>query len=122
MHPQDQKGNNLPDNRPNLDRSLPAKHIRQETRDQGTEPGATSHGGSDATLDIGMGTSTVHFTIFILDVALVEVAEVGFRADDGGHGRDVKPEQTTAEDGDGRDHVQVANKHGGYEGRTAVGS
>lgn len=42
----------IPDNCTNLNRAFAAKFIREVTRKQSTEPGATRHGSSDTTLHI----------------------------------------------------------------------
>lgn len=42
-------------------------------------------------------------------VSLVEIAQVGLFRQLGRHGGDVKPEKGAADDGDGRDHVDIAD-------------
>jgi len=91
---------------------LSADQIREEAGDQSTEPRTAGHGSGDAALDIGVGPRADPLAVLIVDVILGEVAEVGFGADDCGHGRDVETKQTTADHGDGRDDIDVAHGHG----------
>lgn len=96
----------LPDGATDLDRGLAAKFVGQETRDQGSEPGATRHGGSDATLDTGRGATAS--TVVVVAQA-VELALVGIRVDDLTHRRDVETKETTAHDSGGGNEVDVAD-------------
>lgn len=97
-----------PDDGADHDGLLPPQDVREKAGDQSTEPGATGHGGGDAALDARTRTGAVRRT----RGALIEVTQILFGSDDGGHGRDVEAEQATANDGYGRDEVDVPNRHG----------
>jgi len=110
---------NVPDDASNHDRILATKTIRDNTRNQSTEPGTSRHGSSNTTLVEGTGTGAlVHIVEGRAPGTLVKVALVSRCADNSRHGRNIKPEQTAANDGDGRDHVDVA--HGDHGERSTV--
>lgn len=83
----------------------PPEHVPR-TGDDGTEVRTTRHGSGDATLDVRVGADAFAGSIA---ATLVEVAEILLGGDDGGHGRDIEAEEATANDGDGRDEVDVAD-------------
>ena len=68
-----------PDDGTDHDGLLATKAVRDESGDERRQPGATGHGSSDAALNVGPWTDA-----FLR--ALVEVAEVGWGGNDGGHG------------------------------------
>ena len=88
----------IPDDGTNLDGSLTTKSIGDKTRYKGTQPRTTWHTSSDTTLNTR--TWTLASTIWI--EALVEVARVGLSGDNSRHGSNIKTEETTTNDGDGR--------------------
>ena len=49
----------LPDDRSDHDRPLSSKPVRDVSRDQSTQPGASGHGGSDPSLHAGLGAHTL---------------------------------------------------------------
>ena len=89
---------NDPDDCTDHDCLLSAKDIGDVAGAESSEPGTTGHGGGDTTLDIGAWAATATLT-------LVEVTFVGVSANDGTHRRDIKTEETTANDCDGSNEV-----------------
>ena len=64
------------------------------------------HTCSDTSLNVRSRTSAATDRV---SWTLLEIAEVGFGSDYGRHGGDVKAEQTTSNDGDGCNEVDIAN-------------
>jgi len=91
---------NLPDASTNHDGLLTSQDIGQVTRNKSSKPGTTSHGGGDATLDVGART-LARFG------ALVEIALIRIGADDGAHGTDIETEQSTADNGHRRNDIDL---------------
>jgi hypothetical protein len=89
---------NDPDDGANHDRLLATEEIGNVPGAESSEPGATSHCGSDTTLNFGLGTGTWR-------IALREVAFVGICTDNGAHRRDVETKEATTDNSDGRDEV-----------------
>lgn len=87
-----------------MDGLLTAEDIRKVTRDQRTKEGTTGHSSGDTALNASSRTGALSIGVPIL-WSLVEVAKVGLCRDNGGHGTDIKTEESTANDGDGRDNV-----------------
>lgn len=113
----------LPDDSTDHDGMLTAKDIREETGTESTQPGTTSHGGCDTTLDIGTGTLALGLTINVFERAFVEVTEVGLSGDNRGHGRNIKTKEATTDDGDGRNGIHIADlPHGERRGSRAYNS
>lgn len=79
---------------------FPSEDIRNVTGDQSREPGATSHGGSNTTLNIRARTLAWF-------AALVEVTFVRVSAYDGAHRTDIETKQATANNGHGRDDIDL---------------
>lgn len=109
QHKVQQNKRDLPYRRSNHDCFLPSQDIRKKPRNQSPQKRAPGHGGGDSALHVrlraragfgGCGRA-----------ALVEIAFVLVCANDGRHGRDVEAEQATANDGDGRDQVDVSHGH-----------
>ena len=74
---------NNPDSRTDHDRLLPSQDVREEARDERTEPASTRHRGSDAALDVGIRTCAGRGIGG--NRARLEIAFVLGRAEDGGH-------------------------------------
>jgi hypothetical protein len=91
---------NIPDDRTDHDCFLSAHDVRDVTGYESRNPGATCHRGSDASLDSRCRT-------IARCRALIEVTLVRISADNGTHGRNIKTEQTTTNDGDCRDDVDL---------------
>jgi hypothetical protein len=89
---------NNPDDGADHDRLFSTKDICDKARAKGSKPGTSSHGRSDATLDISARTAAG-------GIALIKVAFVGIGANDGAHGGDIKAKKAAANDGDGRNEV-----------------
>lgn len=73
----------LPEDRTDLDRRLATPLVRDDARDQSTEPGTAGHGGSDATLHCIRGTQALALDV---EATLVELAQIRLSGDDGRHG------------------------------------
>lgn len=66
----------LPNEGANHDGLFAANAVGENTRDEGAEPGATSHGGDDATLRERLGSATILLGEWRTLGAIVEVAEI----------------------------------------------
>lgn len=75
----DNDTSNNPDDGSDLDSNLAAETICEVARAESSEPAAASHRGSDATLDVGLGSYT--FAV-VAEAALIEVAFVRLGSDD----------------------------------------
>lgn len=103
---------NTPKHRTNHDGFLPTQFVGDETLHKSTQPRAGRHGGGDATLNRRSWTSARSIS------ALVKITKILLRRNYSRHGRDVETKQAAPDDGDGRDNVEIANRHdcGGVRG------
>lgn len=72
----------VPDDRGNHDRRLPAKHVGEETRGQRTKPGTSSHTSGNSAGHCSPGPTALRFSINVFQRALVEVAQVRLGGND----------------------------------------
>jgi hypothetical protein len=114
----------IPDNCAYLNCAFTAKQIRDITGNQSAEPRTTRHGGSDTTLHI-CARAVALIWVIALDltrrrvrisrlqsnarVCLLEVAEIWIGRNDGRHGSNVEAKESAANDGGGRDHVDISH-------------
>lgn len=101
-----------PDDTSDHDGVLSAQSIRQGTRNQSSQPGASSHGGGDTSLDERPRTTTFAIGRGWGVLILVEVAEIRLLGQLGRHRRNVEAEERAADDGHAGNHVDVADSHG----------
>lgn len=108
--------NDLPNNTTNHNSILATKTIRNETRDESTEPRTTGHGSGNTTLSEGAETTTDVIVVeWRAPRPMIEITLISRRADNGRHRRDIETEQCTANDGHRRDGVEIPHdKHGDY--------
>lgn len=116
-----------PDRAADLNGAATAELVGQITRCEGANEGATGHRSGNPTLHIGLGTaakfvcwskrrscgSLVEVASILLSRQTVNCQSCGGSAASrdlhGAHGRDIEAKQSTANDGDGRDAIDVTD-------------
>jgi len=103
----------LPDDTANHNGIPTTKDIREETRNQGTQPGTSGHSSSDTTLSQRFWARALGIIVERRTPGtLVEITFVGVGTQDGRHRRDIETKEGTADDGDGGNYIDVADDHG----------
>lgn len=95
-----QNHRDLPYHGANHDGFLPSQDIRKKARQQSPQKRTPGHGSGDSSLHVSSWACAV--IVGRGRAALIEIAFILPCAKDGRHGRDVKAEQATSNDGDGR--------------------